>query len=367
MEAPWTLMRWPDSWKDPGLLDLLKGTAINALLIGRGDDLASVRARARQDGLQLDTPATVSVIQGEWPGVRMARGRNAGAGPTGVPWVNSNGWAVQLSATLHPDRAVWVDAPPAAGSFITADSYLVAVADSAAYGGRWIVSLDSALAASLAAGKADAQKPWKRILDATAFFAARRTWATYTAAANIGVLSDFTGPNEFFSNELLNLLGRAGAHARPVPLDGSFAGLRAILYPDAAPPSEALRRRIDAFVKGGGLLMSSETRKLDDPYLWANDAVVMVSHRYDLVRFWNGGATGSFVAVSPDGNRTVAHLLFYSMRGPDSASVRVAGHFRSARAFTVEQPVAILHTESSSDSIEVHLPPVSQYVALELE
>jgi len=299
----------------------------------------------------------------------MARGRDAGAGPTGVPWVNSNGWAIRLAMSLNPEVTVWVDAPPAANTFITADSYLIAIADSAAYGGRWIVTLDSALAASLAAGKSEAQKPWKRIVDTSAFFAAHKMWSVYTPAANIGVLSDFIGPNEFFSHELLNLLARAGAHARAVPMaNASFQGLRAILYPDAAPPSAAVRRQLDAFVKSGGQVMSSEQRQPDDPYVWAQDAVVMLSHRYDLVRFWNGGATGSFMATSPDRKQTVAHLLFYSMRGPDSATVRVAGRFRKAQAATVEHPrVENLEAVGQKEGMEVHLPPVSQYVALELE
>ncbi len=361
-------MRWPDSWKDPAMLDLLKGTAVDSLLIGPGDELGPVRVRAQNDGYQLAAPSGVTVIKGEWPGVKMARGRDAGAGPTGVPWVNSNGWAIRLAMALQPQTTVWVDAPPEAGNFIVPDSYLIAIADSAAYGGRWIVSLDAALAASLAAGKADADKPWKRILQTAEFFAARKPWSAYTTVANIGVVSDFSGANEFFSHELLNLLARAGAHARPVPPSGSFEGLRAIIYPDAAAPTPALRSRIDAFIKAGGLLMTSEKRPLDDPYRWANDAVVMVSHRYDLVRFWNSGATGSFVAASPQGGKTLVHLLFYSMRGPDSASVRVAGRFRTARAVTVDQP-ALANVESlpQSGGIEVHLPRVSQYVALELE
>src|SRR5579863_2943829 len=106
MEARWTPMRWPDSWKDPALLDLLKGTAVDSLLIGPGEELEPVRARAQRDGLQLTPPAGVSLIKGEWPGVKMARGRNAGAGPTGVPWVNSNGWAIRLRIALNPETAV---------------------------------------------------------------------------------------------------------------------------------------------------------------------------------------------------------------------------------------------------------------------
>jgi len=94
---------------------------------------------------------------------------------------------------------------------------------------------------------------------------------------------------------------------------------------------------------------------------------VLVSHRYDLVRFWNGGAAGSFYTVAPDGKKALVHLLFYAARGPDAATVRIAGRYRAARASTVTEPqVANLVMQAQGDAVEVHLPPVSQYVALEL-
>jgi hypothetical protein len=106
----------------------------------------------------------------------------------------------------------------------------------------------------------------------------------------------------------------------------------------------------------------------DDPYEWANDSVLLVSHRYDLVRFWNSGAAGSFCAISPDRRRSVAHLLFYAGRGPDSVAVRIAGRYRAVRASTIDQPeLALVDTQRGADAVEVHLPPVAQYVALELE
>ena len=106
----------------------------------------------------------------------------------------------------------------------------------------------------------------------------------------------------------------------------------------------------------------------DDPYLWANESVVMVSHRYDLVRFWNSGAAGSFCTVAPDGRQAVVHLLFYANRGPDSATVRIAGHYRAVRAYTADIPWGMkMEMAAQSDAVEIHLPPVSQYVAVELE
>ena len=407
MTAPWTPMRWPDGWKDPATLALLKGTAIDHLLIGNGPELSAVKSRAAQDGFHVSQPgappAGVEIVKGQWPGVKMERGGGASAGPTGNPWVDSNGWAIRLAAALHPETAVWVDAAPAGNAFITAGSYLIAVADSAAYGGRWIVSLDKPLAVALAAGKSDALATWRRLTATAGFFAAHKAWPGYVPMAVVGVVSDFTGDNEFFSQELLNLLARAGQHCRILPkdriTDASLVSLRAAIYADAEPPAPALRKQILAFVAAGGMLVTVpkwgevpgtpikndgnprySLRALgkgtvavavagsDDPYLWANESVVMVSHRYDLVRFWNSGAAGSFCTVAPDGRQAVVHLLFYANRGPDSAAVRIAGRYRAARAYTTDNPAATkVEFVPQTDAVEIHLPPVSQYVALELD
>ncbi len=106
---------------------------------------------------------------------------------------------------------------------------------------------------------------------------------------------------------------------------------------------------------------------MSDPYQLANDAGVLVSHRYDLVRLWNAGSAGSYLTMSPDGKKAVAHLLFYANEGPDSASVRIAGTYRTARLATVGSTgLQSVPVELQRDAIEVHLPPVPQYVALEV-
>lgn len=409
MTAQWTPMRWPDTWTDPSSLELLKGTAIDYLLIGKSEALGPVRNRARQEGLHVAdadaVPSGVTLAKGEWPGVKMARGGGGGAqamgGPTGVPWVDSNGWLVRLESALHPETSVWVDARPADNIRPSAASYLVAIADSASRGGRWIVALDVPLAAAVASKDAQALDTWKKIAAAAGFFAQHKAWPAYVPLAVVGVVSDFAGQNDFFSRELLNLSDRAGQHYQILLkdrlADSSLASLRALIYADAEPPSPALRKQILAYVQAGGMLITSPKwgdaagspakgddhprfgwRSLgkgrialshtdpDDPYVWANDAVVLVSHRYDLVRFWNGGATGSFCAKAPDGKQAVAHLLFYANRGPDAASVRVAGRYRGVKAWTVDGPVKV-QMESQKDAVEVRLPQVSQYVALELE
>jgi hypothetical protein len=397
-------MRWPSAWKDPATLDLLKGSPIDCLMADTWSGLDAVRDRARAAGLTVvdgASPAVgAAIVKGVWPGVKVSRaGDSIDAGPTGVPWVNSNGWAVRLSKALRPETAVWVDAPP---ENVGAASYLIAMADSAAYGGRWMISLDGKLASGLAARQPEALATWKAVSATAAFFATHRKWDEYTPVANVGLVSNFAGDNEFFSHEMLNLLGRAGAHYRVLPKDKvtaeSFEGLRATIYMDKDAPSRELRERMLAFAEAGGLLITGASwgtvagepakgeghpryairvhgrgriaqasAAADDPFVAANDSVTLMSHRYDLVRFWNGGATGSYFAKSQDGKRAVAHLLFYADRGPDAASVRLAGRFRAVKASSVQAPTIAVEMLPQQDAVEVHLPQVSQYVALELE
>jgi transposase len=398
-------MQWPEGWKDPGVLDLVKGTPIDYLLVPNGPEFDAVRSHAQQLGIEVGDPGRapggIEIVKGSWPGVQWPT-NGAGAGPTGVPWVNSNGWLIRLNRALHPEIAQWVDGPPPAKSFIDADSYLIAIADSATHGGRWIVALDEPVAKGIAVREAKSLAVWKRLTATAAFFAVHKTWTDYSPVGVAGIVSDFTGDNEFFSHELLNLMGRAGLHYRILPKDRisatSFESLRAVSYTDATSPSPELRRQILQFVQAGGLLIAApiwgevagspasspqpgykvqavgkgRVALADDvptdPYSWAADTAVLVSHRYDLVRFWNSGASRSFYTMSPDRKQAVVHLLFYAERGPDSATVRVAGRYRAVRGSTVDAPkIEDLAIQPQGDGVEVRLPQVSQYVALELD
>lgn len=400
MLAEWTPMRWPATWKSPASLELLKGSAINCLLTTNAEIADEARKRGLMVVIGERLPTSVAMIKGAWPGVRMSsNGEGVSAGPTGTAWVDTNGWKVRLETALQPGKQLWVDAAPAADRMLHADAYVVAFADSAAYGGRWVISLDDRLAAGIKARDVDSLKTWKRLTDTADLFARYKEWAAYSPAALVGVVSDFAGANAIGNGELLNLLGRAGQQYRIVLKTGdiSFTGLRAVIYGDREAPSDALRTKVHEFVRAGGLLITGPVwgevgeataeehprylsrrlgagrvavskARVSDPYLLANDSSVLISHRYDLVRLWNCGSAGSYLTLSPDGSKALVHLLFYANEGPDSASVRVAGKYKKARMATVESDgLKSVAVELQKDGIEVHLPPVPQYVALEVE
>ncbi len=401
-------MRWPAAWRHPSALAFIQNTGINFLLIDDPGQLKNVTRPAQQRGIQVATspPAGVSVVKGEWPGIALTRlGKEgaADAGPTGEPWVDSNGWRIALESAKRPGTRVWVDvAPPKEG--VPASAYLIAMADAETYQGRWILTMAAGFAADIAKRKHDAMKAWKQIASASAFFAERKPWADYVPRAVVGVVSDFSGENESSSQELLNMLARANQQYRVILKQdlsaSSLSGLRAIVYVDAGAPTPELRAEMLSFVEAGGLLVTKPDwhplaenaawktdehprfsiggsgkgkvalakQEPDDPYLLANDSVTLVSRRYDLLRFWNFGPVGSVLSSAEDQQKASAQIVSFAEPGVYGPTVWVAGAYRKAKLWTLGKTGASdLKTVIRDDGVEVQLPPVSIYAAIEVE
>lgn len=404
-------MRWPAAWRDAGALDWLKGTPLGVLLFPSINGYESVVERARHLDLTIcdigHPPPGVEIAKGEWPGIRMSPGQgDASSGPTGVPWIDSNGWQVRLSKIQKPENTVWLAAdPPKTNEIFPLSRHLVAVADTAAHGGRWVLTLDIGLAEGLAAHQPKAVSGWKKLMDAIAFFQRHAAWGAWPVDAVMGIVSSFSGTNEFFSHELLNLTARTNVSYRIVLKEGlrpeMLRGLRAVLYPDTDPPSTEVRQILLAFAERGGLLIAGPKwgeapgmpspaaephpryamrgfgkgriamahQQPEDPYEVAQDAQILVSHRYDLVRFFNGFLLSAYSTMSPDGKRRMEHVINYGGNADDDpATVRVAGRFRQAKLWSLESEVPRpLDMVTQRDGVEVRLPRLDVYGALELE
>ena len=190
--------RWPSAWTDPALLSLFSKSPINCLIF---EDLAAAKTiadAARAAGLtavewnslgsaplaevKWDSPAPQTVITGlDWPRMKLSGKRDSAvAGPTGAPWIDSNTWVARLAAVRAPRRPVWLGFELAKGDPAPGPAaYPIAIADSAATGARWMVSLDDGLCKGLPAGNAEAQKIWRTILAALAFFEKHRDWTVW--------------------------------------------------------------------------------------------------------------------------------------------------------------------------------------------
>jgi len=399
-------MRWPAAWRDPAALELLRKTPINCLVCDDSPD-PSVASRARESGLEVLSakalPGDVRLVKGEWPGVRGRRRQRGSdrfeAGPTGAPWIDSNGWRVRLEGTLRPGKAVWIDAAPPQG-LIDPVEYVLAVADASAHGGRWVIALDPELAQGLSERQPAALQTWARLAGTLRFFAGHPEWAAYQPMGAVVVVSDFAGGNEFLSHEVLNLTARQHQPYRIVEkaklASASLEGARAAVYPDAGAPPADVRKRLLRFAEEGGLVVAgpswrdkpgelpAETHprfwvrrvgkgrvaaskeEMTDPYLVASDAVVLLSHDADVVRFFNATACGSYATRSPD--RVLIHVLNYATRQARwPLSMEVAGRYRAAKIWRPEETAAQpLKVAPSRVGVELHLPEVAVYAAVEL-
>src|SRR3954454_14905316 len=116
------------------------------------------RGLATLEDADAAAPPGITVLKSEWPGLHSNQGS---AGPTGVPWLDSNGWQIRLGKVREPEKIMWVDTPFGKEKrVITTSEYLLAIADAAMYGGRWIINLDAK----------PAPDTWRQMMAAIRFF-----------------------------------------------------------------------------------------------------------------------------------------------------------------------------------------------------
>lgn len=455
-------MRWPGApqWYRPAALEILRGTPIDCIVVtwAAGSPAAPLVDAARKQGLAVvgwiegaadrgpalaaarsaglsavairdfqgsaDLPViawserpdvawesmgpVVAIAGNLWPGVSGGQsGGGASAGPTSVPWLDSNSWYIQMArARLRAPLWVVFD-PPGKGSVFSAQAYINAIADSEVAGGRWLISLDDDLCAGLAGGAATSLESWKQIAGAVRFFREHAEWKSYRSLGLMGVISDFSGPNFDLSGEILNLMARRDLLFRVIWKSQAAAdpltGLKAVLYADAAAPDAALRRKLMAFVEQGGLLITGPgwgaqgtptppdfdtqfdvralgkgrlavaRQELSDPYTVAVDAQFLLSHRHDLVKIYNAPSSGcTRFTASDDGKKSLLQCLSYADGGRGGGGLRtiwVREQFAKAKLWGIgADPVSVSAERSEEYSgVEYHLPASAprSYLALE--
>ena len=362
---------------------------------------------AEEGKAQWRSASPLLVLDGmRWPGITMGSTRESedvNAGATQAPWIDSNAYVLQMAAALAgSDKTFWLMFhPPAKERMTVRDSYLRAVADAGMAGGRWVLSLDDDLRGGLLQGRADALATWKATAAASAFFARHSEWRSTAAAGLVGIVSDFSGPNELLGTEVLNLLARRNLPFRVIakggPASARFAGLKAVCCLDEGRPDADLRTQCEEFASQGGLLFATrawgvggqpeagfdhprfEMRRLGkgrvaiakedspDPYLVARDVHMILGRTHDLVRFYNISSLISCYTAKPNGP-ALLQFVNYARRAPDDVITAWLGRpYRSARLWTLgagsAQTVAIA---AENGGTAVHLPSIPVYAGVEL-
>jgi hypothetical protein len=265
-----------------------------------------------------------------------------------------------------------------------------------------MVSLDPRLRGGLARQDKDALSMWSEIGRGLSFFGEHRAWDRYRPVGHLGVVSSFAGDDEFLSLEVLNLLSRQSSLYRIVEkgraLDEPFDGLKAVLVVDQDRPGPDLRRKLYSFAAEGGTLITPpgwEERgtllehawpprfdvfdygkgrlavareEIADPYVLADDAQLLMSHRHDGVRLFNAMAAMSHYCLSEDGSSGVLHLVsFFNRFSGVPLTVWFRRDWSSARLWVPGIREADTAERRPAESgVEFSLETVPDYGALEV-
>jgi len=293
-----------------------------------------------------------------WPSLGMTGSGRAEAGPTGAPWVNANGWLIRVAQFLDPAKPVVLATVPAS------PAHTLAVADSMAYGAAWAVTHSA--------------ETWPAVQKALAFFERNVAWRAWEPVAGITLISDFTGPDERIGGECLNLLSRRQVGTR-LAKPGDIPNTAAAAWVSAKPvPYE----KYSPWIRNGGTLIvhgeansriEGKGRIVGRPEAWtdvyaaAAGIHLALTRRSDVLRLWNAGSFNSFYQMEPGAKHAVVHLINYARnRSSDNISIWLARPWKKAALSTFDNQT-LLKTSPSNGGIEIPLPQLGVYAAIELE
>jgi hypothetical protein len=419
--------RWPTAWSDPKLVSLLEGGPINCVVVSSAPTgVLEAAKKAGLTALEWDSLGAaplakvnwtaaaprVTITDLVWPRVKAAASRDqADSGPTGAPWIDSNSWVARLAAARAPSKQIWMAfAPPKEEPSPSEDAYRVAVADVAAAGARWLLTLDEKLGQSLASGNAEAVKTWRGIVGAVDFFEKRSAWRGYVHQGPLAVISTFAGNNEFLGTELLNLAARRNLLYRIVDrsraASADLTGLRAALWIDGDPPAADVAAKLAAFTRGGSLLIvprtaaslfkgeqilpcpvagyelrtfgkgtvAAATRDWDDPFFLAAEVHNLVGRRYDPFRMFNGASCWAHYSAAPGGQDRLIQLVSFAGggrmsggSGTSDVSIRIPTQHRSITLHKIGAAPEALPPVKEEEHSEYRLPQLAVYAALEVK
>lgn len=409
----WVPFEWPESWAGAERLRLLEGTPFNCLLLG--DAHGRVREAAEARGFicpagvrwqswreaEWSKPGELLAISdGFWPELSSKGDDSEEAGPTGAPWLDANGWLIEMArARLPAPAAVWIKSDlPEDQRGVRWQHYQLNLIEAWAYGARRPLALAAPHAEALARGEAAAAAGWKAIQAAQKWMDGHEAWRAYAPFARLAVASDFTGPNEYISTETLLLAARLGIAF--VPLDrarfnaGGLAQQKALLWCDPVPVPAAVRPWVE---QGGTLIampaalkewqsgavhddshprfrvhrtgqgrIAAARAEFDDPWLLAKDAHLLMSRRHDAVRLFNAGSLQYRHAHAQ--GRHVVHLLNYTLRpSGNQTAIQIALPVRAARLHVPGKPAVEIALSREIGGLETYVHAAPVYTAVEFE
>jgi hypothetical protein len=332
----------------------------------------------------------IVAVAGVAPSVRNLSEMGIRGTPSSEPWIESNIWLVRSFAVASPSRPVWISSQLENASDV---DYERAVADAAAAGGRWIVSLDDTLRAKLRARDASALEAWRRLSIYLRFAETHAAWRALAPYGSVGIVLDPASMKQDLADEYLNLAVRRQVPYRLVVRAelnaAAVAKFRALVATELDPPSAAERKLLQDFAENGGLVIagpswggSPKTEPFaevpagkgrvvvyndPDPEAVARDLKELLSDDDLGVVPFNVPSIITFASGGAPGKPLLVQLVNYSDHAAEAITLRLSGKFRSARLETPEGAPANLPLRDAEGNTEVAIPKLLLWGAVSLE
>ena len=329
-----------------------------------------------RDQIGWDVPGAHLILKaGLWPGVRSppnVEGRGIEvATASREPWVDSNAYLLGYLRGMFPDRpaALSYRADAAAGisdgRAVPYESLEVALVEAKLAGGNVVLSVEDDYRRALLSGDAEAGAAWESLGKTARFLRQNRDALERPNRSRIAVSAGT--PAE--SGEILNLLYRRNLFPLVYPIGAlpvlDSSRVRALVAANIPAPGRGELRRIEGYVRAGGLLVAapsdratpawwlfegvektSADRDRDqysfgsgrivayhdpilDPSEFALDVIDLVGVRVRDLRLWNAPAVVGLAAQHTRSSAQV-HLINYDTPLEQGFPARVDGIFRTA-------------------------------------
>jgi hypothetical protein len=334
-------------------------------------------------------PAPIVAVAGAAPSARMLSEMGIRGAPSSQPWIESNIWLVRSLGLGSFLRPIWLSSKLEKASV---PDYERAVADAAAGGGHWIVSLDDGLRAKLRARDASALEEWRRVSSYLKFAESHAGWRTAAPYGRVGFV-DAANTKQELADEYLNLMTRRQVAYRLVARSGlnaaAAATFRAIVATELDPPTAAERKLLQDFADDGGLVVAGpswgDAPKTEpfaeiptgkgrvavyrdpDPESVVRDLKELLSDEDLGVVPFNVPSVITFARGGDPGQPLVVQLVNYSDHPAEAITLRMTGKFRSARLETPEGAAVDLALRDAEGSTEVTIPKLLLWGAVSME
>jgi hypothetical protein len=323
-----------------------------------------------------------------WAGIRLEQDSAAHAAPSSAPWIDTNIGFLRFAAALN-SGILWLAHQPPPGTLWPVERYLSAIADAAAGGGAWVVSLDPDLFHRWLAGDSRAAAAWSRISAHAAFFRKYRDWLRLPPSGRLAVIQDVSS-GAILSAGLLDMIGSRHTPARIVPPSkispDRLKGARIAINVEPATLPGPARSGLKQFAASGGRLVSNpedfrfpkqpgyllDLNKLPKEeldrfeFLWRQ--LLATTRGENLgVRLFNVASILSSLVADPATGRTYLLLVNYADHPAENVTMYIPGKPKSARLYTPEGQSKLLESYPVEEGLAFDLERFATAAIIEFE